>query len=132
MPIFGATLENATLFFTYNFVQGQLRRASGMSVPRSSDDPESGTRSRPVRPVSTRLPFATGMCPSTLLAYSRPLRSAADLLHFILTEVVRGFDAKASTAHAASDGGTERTNGAVDCSACAAARPQRTPPRKEI
>ncbi|PWN92263.1 mitochondrial carrier [Acaromyces ingoldii] len=38
MPIFGATLENATLFFTYNFVQGQLRHASGMSVPRSSDD----------------------------------------------------------------------------------------------
>lgn len=29
MPILGATMENATLFFTYNAIQGQLRRFNG-------------------------------------------------------------------------------------------------------
>lgn len=29
MPIVGATLENATLFFTYNALQGQIRRFNG-------------------------------------------------------------------------------------------------------
>lgn len=32
MPIFGATLENATLFSTYNFVQGQLRDIAGQGT----------------------------------------------------------------------------------------------------
>lgn len=30
MPIFGATLENASLFFTYSFVQGKLRALEGL------------------------------------------------------------------------------------------------------
>lgn len=29
MPVLGATLENASLFFTYNFVQGEIRRWNG-------------------------------------------------------------------------------------------------------
>jgi ornithine carrier protein len=36
MPVFGATLENATLFFTYNFVQGHLRGMSGQEVAQST------------------------------------------------------------------------------------------------
>ncbi|PWN38021.1 mitochondrial carrier [Meira miltonrushii] len=40
MPVFGATLENASLFFTYNFVQGQLRQYNGLSTPSSSSSLE--------------------------------------------------------------------------------------------
>lgn len=36
MPIFGATLENATLFVTYNYVQGKLREINGTNSPSSS------------------------------------------------------------------------------------------------
>lgn len=35
MPVLGATLENASLFFTYNFVQGQIRQWGGTEKPRS-------------------------------------------------------------------------------------------------
>lgn len=40
MPVFGATLENASLFFTYNFVQGQLRQYNGLSTPSSTSSLE--------------------------------------------------------------------------------------------
>lgn len=40
MPVFGATLENATLFFTYNFVQGHLRKVAGLAGPASSSSLE--------------------------------------------------------------------------------------------
>lgn len=36
MPVFGATLENASLFLTYNFVQAQLRNMAGMNRSSSS------------------------------------------------------------------------------------------------
>jgi ornithine carrier protein len=36
MPVVGATLENATLFFTYNFVQGHLRNINGSTMQSSS------------------------------------------------------------------------------------------------
>lgn len=44
MPIFGATLENASLFFTYNAIQGQIRRLSGQGGGASSPS-SSGTSS---------------------------------------------------------------------------------------
>jgi ornithine carrier protein len=40
MPVVGATLENATLFLTYNYVQGQLRQLAGYAAPLSSSSIE--------------------------------------------------------------------------------------------
>lgn len=50
MPVFGATLENATLFFTYNFVQGHLRRLNGTSV--SSSSPSSSLEADAEQPLT--------------------------------------------------------------------------------
>lgn len=48
MPVFGATLENASLFFTYNFVQGQLRQYNGLSTPSSSSSSLEEDAERPL------------------------------------------------------------------------------------
>lgn len=40
MPIIGATLENATLFFTYNAIQGQIRRIAGSSSSKAAEEEE--------------------------------------------------------------------------------------------
>lgn len=48
MPIFGATLENASLFFTYNYVQGKLRGINGVAPSTSSSSIEADAE----RPLS--------------------------------------------------------------------------------
>ncbi|PWN23256.1 mitochondrial carrier [Microstroma glucosiphilum] len=58
MPIVGATLENATLFFTYNALQGQIRRFNGEASAKAQlrDSPEkeaaASTKANPEAPLS--------------------------------------------------------------------------------
>jgi ornithine carrier protein len=54
MPVFGATLEMATLFFTYNFVQGKLRDLNGMNVSSSSKSSSSSLEADAERPLSMK------------------------------------------------------------------------------
>ncbi|CAO1620066.1 unnamed protein product [Sympodiomycopsis kandeliae] len=44
MPVLGATLENASLFFTYNFVQGKIRQWNG-TLQSQSGGPSSSSSS---------------------------------------------------------------------------------------
>lgn len=58
MPVFGATLENASLFFTYNFVQGQLRQHSGIQSSSNSSSSSSSSSSSLEEDAEKPLPMA--------------------------------------------------------------------------
>lgn len=52
MPVFGATLENATLFFTYNFIQGHLRRINGTAMSLSPSSSSSSLEADAEQPLT--------------------------------------------------------------------------------
>lgn len=56
MPIFGAVLENATLFYTYNAIQGQLRSLNGSS--RSASGSSSSSTSSVQLDAESPLPMS--------------------------------------------------------------------------
>lgn len=67
MPIFGATLENATLFFTYNYVQGQLRQICGVGL-RSSSSTQASSLLSSSASLDTREVSGNASTPSDAIA----------------------------------------------------------------